>query len=83
MIHDVYNLLTQTFATEAQSHNEPIKALVPLGEGLKPQGSKAEKKMVDTWLKGLQDGLTELDKAMSVKKGHLETALKEAERFEG
>lgn len=66
-----------------QSHNEPIKALVPLGEGLKPQGSKAEKKMVDTWLKGLQDGLSNLDKAMVVKEDQLQAALKEAEDFEG
>ena len=66
-----------------QSHNAPINALLPLGEGLKPQGSKAEKKMVDTWLKGLQDGLRELDKAMSMKEGQLETALQEAEHFEG
>ena len=79
----MFTICSQTFAVEAQGHNEPIKVLVPLGEGLKPQGSKAEKKMVDTWLKGLQDGLTELDKAMIVKKGHLETALKEAKRFEG
>lgn len=66
-----------------QGHNEPIKALVPLGEGLKPQGSKAEKKMVDTWLKGLQDGLSNLDKAMVVKEDQLQAALKEAEDFEG
>lgn len=39
--------------------------------------------MVDTWLKGLQDGLTELDKAMSIKKGQLQAALKEVEHFEG
>ena len=66
-----------------QSHDEPIKALLPLGEGLKPQGSKAEKKMVDTWLKGLQDGLKELDKAMTGKGDQLRAALQEAEHFEG
>lgn len=66
-----------------QGHNEPIKALLPLGEGLKPQGSNAEKKMVDTWLKGLQDGLGELDKTMKTKKAQLQDALKEAEHFEG
>lgn len=68
---------------EIQSHGEPIKALIPLGEGLKPQGSKAEKKMVDTWLKGLQDGLKDLDKAVIVKENQLQAALKEAEHFEG
>ena len=71
------------FSVEMQSHDEPIKALIPLGEGLKPQGSKAEKKMVDTWLKGLQDGLGELGKAMVVKEDQLQAALKEAEHFEG
>ena len=71
------------FIVEIQSHNEPIKALIPLGEGLKPQGSKAEKEMVDTWLKRLQDGLTELGKAMNVKEDQLQVALKEAENFEG
>ena len=64
-------------------HKEPIKVLIPLGEGLKPQGSKAEKKMVDTWLKGLQDGLSDLGKAMVVKEDQLQAALKEAEHFEG
>ena len=70
------------FTVEVQAHDEPIKALVPLGEGLKPQGSKAEKKMVDTWLKGLQDGLSDLGKAIVVKEDQLQTALKEAEGFE-
>lgn len=79
----MFRVCSQGFVVEVGGHNEPIKALIPLGEGLKPQGSKAEKKMVDTWLKGLQNGLSELDKAMSVKRGQLETALKEAEHFEG
>ena len=35
------------------NHEEPIKALKPLEEELKPQGNKEEQKMVDTWLKGL------------------------------
>ena len=71
------------FTVEVHSHDDPIKALIPLGEGLKPQGSKAEKKMVDTWLKGLQDGVSELDKAMMEKEGQLKTALSEAKHFEG
>ena len=58
------------------------KALIPLGEGLKPQGSKAEKKIVDTWLKGLQDRFSELNKAMKEKKDQLQDALSEAEDFE-
>ena len=74
---------SQEFVVEIHSHDEPIRALLPLGEGLKPQGSKAEKKMVDTWLKGLQDGLSELNKAMAVKKGQLQVALEEAEHFKG
>jgi len=54
-----------------------------LGEGLKPQGSKAEKKMVDTWLKGLQDGLSELNTAMGMKEDQLQVALEEAGHFKG
>ena len=71
------------FTVEVHSHNEQIKALIPLGEGLKPQGSKAEKKIVDTWLKELQDGVSELDKAMMEKEGQLQAALSEAKHFEG
>ena len=70
------------FTVEVESHNEKIKALIPLGEGLKPQGSKAEKKIVDTWLKGLQDRFSELNKAMKEKKDQLQDALSEAEDFE-
>ena len=71
------------FIVQVHAHNELIKALMPLGEGLKPQGSKAEEKMVDTWLKELQDGASELDKAMMEKEGQLQAALREAEHFEG
>ena len=39
--------------------------------------------MVDTWLKGLQDGVSELDKAMMEKEGQLQTAISEAKHFEG
>ena len=54
-----------------------------MGEELKPQGSEEEKKMVDMWLKGLQDGLKELEEAMTAKEDQLQAALQEAERFEG
>ena len=66
---NIISLLSKVFTVEVHSHNEPIKALIPLGEGLKPQGSDAEKKMVDTWLKGLQDEASEFDKAMMEKEG--------------
>lgn len=81
--HNFKIICSQEFVVEVHGHDEPIRALLPLGKGLKPQGSKAEKKMVDTWLKGLQDGLSELNKAMVVKEGQLRVALEEAEHFKG
>lgn len=78
----IFTICPQKFVVEVHGHDGPIKALLPLGEGLKPQGSKAEKKMVDTWLKGLQDGLSELSKVMNAKEGQLQTALKESQQFE-
>ena len=53
-----------------------------MGEGLKSQGSEAEKEMVDAWLKRLQDEVRKLDKAMMEKEGQLQAALSEAEHFE-
>ena len=79
----IISVLSQVFTVEVHSHNEQIKSLIPLGEGLKPQGSKTEKEIVDTWLKGLQDGVSELDKSMKEKEGQLQAALREAEDFEG
>ena len=64
------------------NHDEPIKALKPLGEELKPQGSKEEQKMVDTWLKGLQSDYKELGNTVTEKGSQLEAALEEAEEFE-
>ncbi|XP_065889965.1 microtubule-actin cross-linking factor 1-like isoform X3 [Dysidea avara] len=70
------------FVVEVKNHDEPIKALKPLGEGLKPQGSKEEQKMVDTWLKGLQRDYGGLDNTVTEKGDQLEAALEEAEQFE-
>ena len=67
---------------EVKNHDEPIKALKPLGEGLKPQGSKEEQKMVDTWLKGLQRDYGGLDNTVAEKGDQLEAALEEAKQFE-
>ena len=80
--HNIISLFSQVFGVEVRSHNEAIKTLIPLGEWLKPQGNDAEEKMVDMWLKGLQDGMSELDKAMMKKKRQLKAALSEAEHFE-
>lgn len=37
--------------------------------------------MVDDWLKELQDGLSKLNKAMTIRESQLQAALKEAEHF--
>ena len=63
------------------SHNEPIRKLLPLAEELKLQGSKAERIIVDDWLKELQDGFSELNKAMTVRESQLQIALEKAKHF--